>query len=590
MKKRTAGLIPILILLITAAAVNAAEPSLSISVDRDQATLADSINLTLSVEGASGEPQLPSSPAFEITRQGSSSRVQIINGKMSSSVDYSYVLYPKKEGVFIIGPATLDNNGSRVTSNTVSITIQKAAVSEKRDEDVFVTAEVDNKTPYVNEQIIYTFKFCYRGRVANARMAESPSFDGFITEQLGKEREYQSVINGRQYMVTEIRQALFPLKAGPVTISPSVLQCSVAVKRQRRGGAFNDPFFDDSFFGFAQTESKMLRTGPLEVMVRPLPEEGKPRDFTNLVGEFKAAAEISKKKLEVGESATLTLTLTGWGNLKNFPAVRLETPDVFKVYDDKPSFEPQVTDGRIGGKLVIKKALVPLKQGILQVPPVAIAYFNPRSGTYETARTGGQMLEVLPAQEKEKLPVAAAERPARGKQEIKILGKDILPIHTTINLLAPEPLSPLSWPAAILFFAPMMGFAACLAVKQRRERYNTDSGLARGKSAYKIFNKKLLLVKKLHREDDAAFYRDASKALRDFIGDKLNITGSALTATEIERSLSEMNLPEPSIQELKKIIALLEAGQFASKKHSAEELEAVVDAMKNVVRVIERKI
>ena len=104
MKLRTALLISISILLIAAASANAAELSLTITLDRDTATLADVINLTISVEGASGEPQLPSSPAFETVRQGSSSRVQIVNGRMSSSVDYSYLLSPKKEGVFTIGP------------------------------------------------------------------------------------------------------------------------------------------------------------------------------------------------------------------------------------------------------------------------------------------------------------------------------------------------------------------------------------------------------------------------------------------------------------------------------------------------------
>jgi len=588
MKKLIASFITIFLLL--SAAVNAAETSLSISVDRDTATLADSINLTISVEGASGEPQLPSSPAFETVRQGSSSRMQIINGKMSSSVDYSYALYPKKEGVFTIGPATLDNNGSRLTSNTVSITIQKAAVSEKRNEDVFVTAEVDNQNPYVNEQIIYTFKFYYRGRVANARMTESPSFEGFIAELLGKEREYQTTINGRQFMVTEIKQALFPIKPGPLTISPSALQCSVAVRRKQRGGTFNDPFFDDSFFGFSQTETKMLRTSPIEVTVRPLPEEGKPRDFANLVGEFKAAAEISKKKLEAGESATLTLTLTGQGNLKNSPALKLENLDGFKVYDDKPSFEPQVADGRIGGKLIIKKALVPLKEGTLQVPPVAVAYFNPYSGAYETTRTEAQILEVLPAKDKEKLPIAEAEKQAAGKQEIKILGKDILPIHTALNVLSPEPLNPLSWPAAALLLVPLLGFSACLLVKQRRLRYSDGTGLARGKNAHKNFSKKLTLVKKLHHQDEEAFYRDASKALKDFIGDKLNIVGSALTAAEIERRLSALNLGESCIRELKRIIEMLEAGQFAFQKYTPEEREAMVDAMKKAAREIDRKI
>jgi hypothetical protein len=590
MKLRITIIITISFLLIAAAAANAAAPSLSISLDRDQATLADSINLTASIEGANGEPQLPASPAFDITRQGSSSRVQITNGAMSSSVDYSYVLYPKKEGVFTIGPATLDNNGARLTSNTVSITIQKAAAGDRRDDDVFATAEVDNKNPYVNEQIIYTFKFFYRVRVANARMAESPSFEGFVAEQLGKEREAQTTINGRQYMVTEIKQALFPVKPGPLTITASTLQCNVAVKRQRRGGAPNDSFFDDSFFGFAQTESRILRTVPLEVTVRPLPEAGKPRDFASLVGEFTAKAEISKKKLEAGESATLTLTLTGQGNLKNSQPIKLENLEGFKVYDDKPSFEQQVTGGRIGGRLVIKKALVPLKEGMLQVPPVAVAYFNPRSGAYETARTQALVLDVLPAREKEKLPAAETAKLAAEKQEIKILGKDILPIHTALYVLSPEPLNPLTWPAAILLFAPMLGFAACLAVKQRRTRYRADSGFARGKSAYKNFNKKLLAVKKLHREDDAAFYRDASKALKDFIGDKLNIVGSALTSAEIERRLSGMNLAAAHIQELKKIIELLDAGQFASRKYTAEERETMVAAMKKAAREIDRKI
>ena len=100
-----------------------------------------------------------------------------------------------------------------------------------------MTADVDNKNPYVHEQIIYTFKFYYRVKVANARLAESPSFEGFIAEQLEKEREYETTINGRQFMVTEIKQALFPVKPGLLTISSSraAVQCrdKEAAKRRR---------------------------------------------------------------------------------------------------------------------------------------------------------------------------------------------------------------------------------------------------------------------------------------------------------------------------------------------------------------------
>ncbi len=58
---------------------------------------------------------------------------------------------------------------------------------------------MDNENPYLNEQIIYTLQFCRRVKIASASLTEQPSFDGFLVESLGKEREYQKVINGQQY-------------------------------------------------------------------------------------------------------------------------------------------------------------------------------------------------------------------------------------------------------------------------------------------------------------------------------------------------------------------------------------------------------
>ena len=580
------------IIVLCSSAATAAPASLSITADKDQATLEDVINLTISVEGARGEPALPPMPAFEATRQGSSSRVQIINGQMSSSVDYSYLLYPKQEGVFTIGPATLDYNGSKITSNTLNITIGKAAArpAEASDKEVFVTAAVDNKNPYVNQQIIYSLKFYRRVRVANARLTESPSFEGFITEQLEKEKEYQTVINGKQFVVTEIKQALFPAQAGTLTITPSTLQCDVVVRRQRRGGSFSDPFFDDSFFGFSQTEQKILRTSPIEVTVKPLPEEGKPPDYANLVGEFRAAAEISKKKLEVGESATLTLTLTGTGNLKSSQGMKFENLDGFKIYDDKPSFEQQVRGGQVGGTLIIKKALVPLKEGTLQIPAVAVSYFNPQSGKYETARTEPQVLEVLPAKEKETLQVAEAEKPGTAKQEIKIIGKDILPIHTAVEVLSPVTLNPFTWVTALLFLIPILGFGTGFVLKHQKEKTAADAGVIRSKAAYKNLNRKLAVMKKTITHEDGSFYRDAGKAVKDFIGDKLKMSGGALTPAEIEQKLMDARVAHATIDKFKNIIEMLEAAQFAFKNYSREEREAMLSSLQKTAKEIDKKI
>lgn len=588
---RIATISIVLILIIISSVASAGTASLSITVDKEIATLEDVINLTISVIGNGGEPTLPALPSFELIRQGSASRVQIINGQMSAHVDYNYLLYPKQEGVFIIGPATLDYKGSKLTSNTVKITVRKAVArpAETSDKEVFVIAEVDNTNPYVNQQIIYTLKFYRRINVANARLAESPSFEGFIVVPLEKQKEYQTVINGQQFLVSEIKQALFPAQAGTLTISPSTLQCDVVVKRQRRGGVFNDPFFDDSFFGFAQTEPKILRTSPIEILVKPLPEEGKPSDYTNLVGNFHATAEISKQRLEVGESATLTLTLTGTGNLKGSSDIKLENLAGFKVYDDKPSFEQHVIDGQIGGTVIIKKALVPLQEGTHQIPPIAVSYFNPQSGRYETARTQPHTLEVLPAQEKEKLQVAESALPGVARQEIKIISKDILPIHTSVEVLTPVNLLLFNWITALLILFPIISFCCCYLIKHRKGKSVTETGLVRRKTALKDFNRKLAVIKKSIAQDDLSFYRDAGKAIRDFIGDILNVSGSALTCAEIEQKLMDSRVELDTIDKFKNTFEKIETAQFASERYSRHEREEILSSLQRAAKEIDKK-
>jgi hypothetical protein len=590
MKKPLLLLISAILVLVSTSSGICAGVKITATVDKTEATLEDVINLTISIEGASGEPKLPAMPDFDMASQGSSSKVQIINGQMSSSVEYNFMLTPKKEGVFTIGPATLEYKGATLSSNTVKLTIQKTAAVEKNGEEVFVTAEVDNASPFLNEQIVYSFKFCRRVRVANARLTEQPTLDGFISESLGKEKEYQKTINGQTYVVTEIKQALFPIKTGTLTIEPSTLRCDVVVRKQRGRGGFSDPFFDDSFFGFSQTAPKILRSAPITITVKPLPAEGRPSDFSNLIGTFTATADVTKRTVEVGESTTLTLTLTGSGNLKSSQGIKLENLEGFKVYDDKPSFEPQLSGEDVGGRLIIKKALVPLKEGSLQIPPVAISYFNPQSGNYEVTRTESYIIQALPPKDKEKLTIVETQQPSLAKQDIKIFGKDILPIHTSVTALTPVRITPLSSLIIILFLLPIIGFGTCFFVKRRAEAYASDISLVRNKYAFKQFTKRLSSLRKPLSQDEASFYRDAAKSIKDFIGDKLNVTGSALTAAEIEQQLTEAHVNGTTIKECTTVIEMLEAGQFASRQYSQEEKIALLTSMKKVAREINKKI
>lgn len=573
--------------------VCASDVSVVAIVDKTEATMEDYILLKINVKGTRKEPSLSNMPEFKVQSRGSSSQVRIVNGQVSSSIEYSYMLYPRKEGVFTIGPFFVHHKGKRIESNRITVQILKSRASEKSRRDIFVTAEVDNKNPHLYEQIIYRLKFFRRVKVANARLTESPSFEGFIIENIGKEREYQKVINGQTYVVTEIKQALFPIKTGVLEISSSTLQCDVVVqKRRRRRGFFDDPFLTAPFFGFSETVPKALRTAPITVMVKPLPASGKPENYKNLVGNFTLTSDLSANKLEVGESATLTLTLSGTGNLKNYQAINITGMQNFKVYDDKPVFEPRVFAGKVGGKLTIKKALVPLTEGNLHIPPVTVSYFHPSSGIYKTAKTGPYTIRVLPATEKEKFQVVEAVKKTGTKQEVKILGRDILPIHTSLDALSSRKIKPVSAITVVCFLLPVFGFLFSFMAKRVKERNEEDTGLARAKSAYKNFRKTLPAIHKALKKDDPLFYQAAQKALKDFIGDKLNIAGSALTPAELEKRVTEARgmVQEEVVSELKQLLEFFDSGQFGFKKHSLEEKEAVFISMKKLVKQLNKKI
>jgi hypothetical protein len=569
-----------------APAGSAAGVGISASVDKNQASLDDYIILKVTVEGTREEPMMPDLSAFKFQSRGSSSQVSIINGSMSSRLEYNYVLYPQKAGSFTIGPFMLDVDGVKAQSSPLTITITKSDPQARQRDEVFVTASVDNENPYLNEQINYTLQFCRRVKIASASLTEQPSFDGFLVESLGKEREYQKVINGQQYAVTEIRQALFPLKTGILVISPSTLQAAVVSQtRTRRGG---DPFFDDSFFGFTQSAPKAFRTNPITVTVKPLPAEGRPADFKNLVGDFTVASQLNKTRVQAGESLTLTLSISGAGNLKNLQTIDLGQLQNFKVYDDKPAFEPSVANGKIGGKLVIKKALVPTVAGSLTIPAISISFFDPASRSYKTATGPSYVVQVSPSADKEKIDlVQSAGQTASNKQEVKLLGKDILPVHTTHEALRAERFYPSLGLMLLLALVPPVCFFAVFFAKQARDRSSGDPGGARLKSAYKNFMKNFAEAQKTINGPEDRFYQAGLKALKDFIGDRLNIAGQALTVKDLDGLLSSSASAE-MLNDLKSLMDFFDSGQFGFKKCSSEERKAVLNRLQKAAQHLNR--
>ncbi len=563
-----------LLALLALSAGAAAAASIEAEIDRDEASLEDRLTLVVTVTGAAAaRPALPELPAFEVLPAGESKQWNFINGRASNSVSYRYVLLPREIGEFVIGPVVVEIDGESLATQPFSVRIRAAGAASGQQRDLFVTTQLSTATPYVGEQVLFTWRLYRRAQIADARL-DPFEFNGFLVEDLGEVREFETRVNGRIFMVSEIRKALFPQEEGKLVIPATRLTCQVAQRRgQRRPGSV----FDD-MFGRVPTETKVLRSDALELVARRLPDS--PPEFSGLVGAFDLKATVSQSQTRVGDSVTLTLEVSGRGNVQMIPQPRLPELPTVKIYDDKPGSSIQRQATGLSGSRTFRKALVPQAAGPLSLPPVRLVYFDPESETFRTTATAEIPLEVLPATGDEELRLTETLAPGTGKVAVRILADDILPIYAGIDGIGGRR-RPRGAPLAAILLLPPLAYLGALAAARRRHRYRQDAGLARRRQALARARRKL---RRLGADAGAGGTEELSLCVRRFLGDKLGIEGSALTAAEARQHLADRGLAPARVAEVGGLLERFEAARFGAAGTAADLPEEVGDLLRRLDR------
>jgi hypothetical protein len=566
---------------IVLTAVAEAAVSLTLRLDRTEAALADSVRMIVALSGtrsSDGEPVLRGLESFHVSRGGISSRVQIINGQLSGGVEYTYFIQPKKVGTFQIGPAEITTDGKIIKSNTASLTVgERGQFSGEDRGPLFLTASASSEEAFLEEQILYTLKLYLLANVKDISL-ELPEREGFTFKQLGEPSEYRSVYQGHDYRVLEIRYALIPSREGVHTVGPSRVNLTVLERR----GRSRRSIFDDPFFSFDTGRPLTLTSNILELKVHPLPEKGRPADFSGLVGTFQIESRIEPSKLKAGESATLTVLLSGHGNVNRIPDLELPALDNVKVYGDQPVLETKPNGRSLGGSKMMKWAVVPEQEGIYDLPPLTVSFFDPSKERYRTIETTSHTLTVEPSkghQPRNALsPGAGISAGQVSKQEVKELGRDILPVHTSIRDLETGllklPASPLLWG---LLVAPFFAYAVVICVLRFRKDSARASAVAKRKKAAS------LLISRCRHGDVSA--RELIEAVRGYVNDRFGLSLGSLTSQEALDILRSRGVsPEPA-EGFARIVQKLEDQTYSGR---ADDASKIKEGIPELIRGIER--
>ena len=318
----------------------AADIEIKTSVDRTRVGLNQNFTLTVDVSGDkadnTGNPQMPDINDFAayMGSSGTSQNIQIINGRMNVSKSHSFTYRAIALGKFTIPAATVKYDGKEYRSKPIQIEVVKATTQQPQQQqrrspfsanqqpatqvdknNLYLKVAVSKRQVYVNEPLIVSFKIYTRVSVTQYGVTKLPNTAGFWVEEfdIGKQPQTtEKILNNQKYMVAEIkRMALFPTDAGKKKIGAMEIECNVRVQTKRR--SIFDSFFDDPFFG--RSVRKLVTSKPITINVLPLPSEGKPANYSGLVGNYNITSSIDKKHVKTNEAISLKIEISGTGNI-----------------------------------------------------------------------------------------------------------------------------------------------------------------------------------------------------------------------------------------------------------------------------------
>jgi hypothetical protein len=564
------------------------EISVTATVDKNRLSLEDVLQLSIVIQGTQNTPppELPSLPDFRVVSAGTSSSTQYINTQRSVSITYNYRLTPMNTGTFVIGPTRVRANGKTYATQPITIAVQNEAQKPSNQEttgnkNAFVVTTLSSKKAYVGEQLVYTFRLFHRVDAKNLNLRLPFDKTRFHKEELGEPKTYIKINNGLQYHVQELSLALFPLKKGLHEIPSAMIELDLFHPMKNRSR--RDPF--SQFFGQrTQAEHKVLRSQSLSIEVLPLPD-GAPEGFENIIGQFNISAELGKNDLEVGDTTTLTVTVSGKGNVQDIIFDEPDLKSYFKIYPDKPEFHQTVQNNQIMGKKVFKFALVPLEAGSRTLPKFSLAFFDPGKAQYRVAQTQPISLNIKPSAAKEELNLVQSRQQNAQAPEIEILGRDIFPIYTELdkfqNARSHSPAF-----LATRFGSPVLLFFISAFIIKRQRRMKHDVAFYRRRNAYKNATRRL---KKMSEHSDPSapkeFGRELSEILREYVGNKLNLQGKAITAEEVETRLKEADYESAEVT--RKLLERCEILQFApTTRGNTKEL---LRESENLIKLLEKQ-
>jgi tetratricopeptide (TPR) repeat protein len=589
-----AGLVAGVLLLVAAGAAHAADLSVHAGLDRTQISVGEAADLSVTADGAQDTPapSIANVDGLSIRYVGPSSQMSITNGRVAASITHHFSVSGLKPGGYTIGPIVIDSGGQRYDAGSVSLRVVAgaagAAAAGDGGEALTLTLTTTRNRAYLHERLpaVLTLK------VGAVQVADvhypTVGGDGFAIDTLHEPTQRREQTAHGSVQIVDFATTITPLRAGALTVGPATMELSVP-SRQQRG----DPFFRQ-FFG-AERRPVTLTSEPLQLDVLPLPDAGKPADFSGAVGHFTMQVDAGPRQLAAGDPVTVTAKISGDGNLDGIHPPTFAESDALKVYPPRVVPQPGTSAGAAPPPgqpaATFEQVVIPEHPGGVTLPPLRFSYFDPEAGAYRTIAGPPIALTVQAAAHAAEPVVGASVVPAAPAKPAETLGRDIVFIKDAPGELRPIGRhlyrSPLFWAAQLV---PLTAWIVVTLWDRRRRRLHADPRWARFSGAGRGVRRAIAEAETaLRAGDHAAFYDRLARAMSEYLSAKLDLPPGTMTADAVAAHARARGVPGEVADGLHELFATCERVRFAPGSDSAGDVRDTLARAESLVRALERE-
>ncbi|MGC6428412.1 MAG: BatD family protein [Flavobacteriales bacterium] len=518
--------------------------------------------------------------------KSSSSSMQIINNKVSSSksTSYSYYMTALNEGKLTIGSASIKIEGKTINSEPIVLNVSKADPNKKGgfniNENVEIKVSVNKTNVFQGEQIVVNYKLFSKINLTDISVSQFPELNNFWKDEIEtNSRGEIKVIDGVKYNVWEVSKSILtPQKSGELIIDPMKLEITVQLKT---GNNRRDIF---GMFNNYKTIVEEINSKSITINVKDLPPNPPP-SFNGAVGNFELNSKIDKQRAKTNTAINYQLELSGSGNLNLIDNIPVNFSDDFEVFDPQKEDKSFIAKNGIRGKLLFNHLIIPRYQGDYIIPTQEFTFFDTKSNRYKTINTKSYEIRVDKGNNDATYVSNNANSNVSENTSLKPLKN-----NTRFYKANQKPIYK-TWWYIILSVLPFISLITYFARKKYFEILDNDPIQRKFRKSLKIAQKRLKNAENLLKNNEKlAFYEEIEKSLLQYFSQKFNIETSDLSKETITTIFDKHNIDKEALDNFISIIEDCEFCRFAPSALESKDINTVYTNATKIIVEIEKQL